>query len=168
MMRGKESIFCGGVTEERVEHSGWGWHCCCFALLVLSHPRYDGSSRGDRVMEAAEVTGQQTAAWAPEDGSLAGRSFGSCTHLCCSTTQITVPAHWLLEERNGYIFLNHPTLTSELAVWPKLNQQICWGPTAPNVDIYFNKLYQLCRVPVGVTGDKEQRSETRYLSALAD
>lgn len=126
------------------------------------------SSRDDRVMEAAEVTGQQTAAWAPGDGSLAGKGFGSCTHLCCSTTRITVPAHWLLEERDGYIFLNHPTLTSKLAVWPKLNQQICWGPTAPNVDIYFNKLYQLCRVPVGVTGDKEQRSETRYLSALAD
>lgn len=68
-----------------------------------------------QVMEAAEVTGQQTAVWA---GSLAGLWE-------LQPPLITLPAPWLREEGDGDIFLNHPILTSEFAVGPKLNQQIC-------------------------------------------
>lgn len=81
------------------------------ALLLLCplgslSPTSDGSSRGDRTA---------TAAWA---GSLAGLWE-------LQPPLSTLPAPWLREEGDGYVFLSHPILTSEFAVWPKLNQQIC-------------------------------------------
>lgn len=74
------------------------------------------------MMETAEVTGQQTAAWVPGDGR---ERLLELLPPLLQHHLMTLPAHWLKEERHGYIFLNHPILTSELAVWPKLNQQIC-------------------------------------------
>lgn len=86
----------------------------------------DGSSRGDRTADWG---------WQP----------------CCKGLQELHPPllqHHLdhtssplaQRERDGYIFLNYPVLTSEFTVRPKLNQQICWGPTTPNLAIYCNKL----------------------------
>lgn len=114
-MGGEERIFYGRVTGEDVEHSGWGWHRCCFAHLVLCHPTSDGSSRGGRVMGAAGMAGwwEQQGDGSSRGGRTANCSTGasgwqpcrkrlqSCTHLCCSTTGITLPAHWVKEEKDG-------------------------------------------------------------------